>query len=71
MENSAVLMWGVLFGAIGLGYLVYGKQQKKVLPMLTGLLLVGFPYFVSSAWQLVLLGSLLVAIPPIVKKLNL
>ncbi len=71
MDSSAVLMWGVLFGSIGLGYLIYGKQQKKVLPLLTGLLLMGFPYFVSSAWQVVLLGSLLVALPLMVKKLNL
>lgn len=70
MVTPAMLMWGILFGAIGIGYLVYGKQQKRAMPLLTGVLLILLPYFISSTWLAVILGALLVAAPFIVNKLN-
>ena len=47
--NMATLLWGVIFGSIGAGYLLYGKRQSAPVPLLCGLALCVFPYFVSSA----------------------
>jgi hypothetical protein len=58
----ATLLWGVLFGSIGLGFFIYGKRQGAPVPLACGLALMVFPYFVSSAWATVVLGALLVAI---------
>ena len=63
----ATLLWGVLFGSIGLGFFIYGKRQGAPVPLACGLLLMVFPYFVSSAWATVLIGSLLMAIPYFVR----
>jgi hypothetical protein len=58
----AALVWGMLFGAIGLGYFVYGKRQSALLPLFCGLALMVFPYFVSSTlWMLVIGGALMAA----------
>jgi hypothetical protein len=59
----ATLWWGVIFGAIGTGFFVYGKRQSAPVPLACGLLLMVFPYFVSSAWATVVVGALLMAIP--------
>ena len=62
METSS-LLWGLLFGSIGLGFFIYGKQQKVVVPLLCGLALMIFPYFISNTILLVGIGLGLVALP--------
>jgi len=57
------LVWGMLFGAIGMGYCVYGRQQRAPMPLVCGVGLIVFPYFVSAAWLIVLIGAVLMAIP--------
>lgn len=61
--NTASLWWGLLFGSIGLGYFMYGKRQGAPVPLLCGLGLMAFPYFVSNNWAMVLIGAGLAAIP--------
>jgi hypothetical protein len=63
----AQLVWGMLFGAIGVGFMVYGRKQRAIVPLLCGLGLVVFPYFVASSWALVLIGVVLMAIPYFVR----
>jgi len=63
----AILLWGVLFGSIGLGFFIYGKRQGAPVPLACGLLLMVFPYFVSNTWATVLIGALLMAIPYFVR----
>ena len=60
---TASLLWGLLFGSIGLGYFIYGKKQRSVVPLVCGLALMLFPYFVSNIMLLVGMGVLLVIIP--------
>ena len=57
------MLWGLLFGSIGLGYFIYGKKQRAAVPLVCGLALMLFPYFVSNVVLLVGIGVLLSAIP--------
>ena len=61
--SEGVLLWGMLFGSLGLGYLSYGKRQKRIVPFVCGLALIAFPYFVSSLWPLLGIGVLIAAAP--------
>ncbi|MEJ6000323.1 hypothetical protein [Paucibacter soli] len=61
--DTASIFWGLLFGAIGAGFFVYGKKQGKPVPLLCGIALAVFPYFVSNLPSLVALGIVLCAIP--------
>jgi len=65
--DSQSLIWGLIFGSIGLGYFVYGKKQRSVVPLVCGLGLMVFPYFVSNTVVLVIVGLLLSAIPYFVR----
>ena len=49
--NTASLLWGLLFGSIGVGFFVYGKRQRMVVPLLCGLALMVYPYFVAGTLQ--------------------
>jgi hypothetical protein len=57
------LVWGMLFGAIGMGYFVYGKRQSALLPLVCGLGLMVFPYFVTGTLWMLLVGGALMAAP--------
>ena len=61
--DAASLLWGVLFGAIGMGYFIYGRKQQQLVPLLCGLGLMGYTFFVSNVWALVLIGAVLMAVP--------
>ena len=65
--NESWLLWGLLFGSIGLGFFMYGRKQKAVVPLLCGLSLMVFPYFVSNTVLLVAIGIALIAIPYFVR----
>ena len=67
MNNEASLIWGILFGSFGLAYFIYGKKQKKIMPLLCGLGLMLFPYFVTSTTLIVITGILLVVAPWFIK----
>lgn len=53
----------VIFGAMGLGYFVYGRRQKMLVPLFCGVGLMAYPYFVSNAILLVVIGGVLLAVP--------
>ena len=67
MQSEAQLIWGMLFGAIGLGFFVYGRRQRAVVPLVTGFALFVFPYFVSNSYALVLVGLAICAVPYFVR----
>ena len=57
-------LWVSVFaGAIGMGYFIYGKRQAKYVPMISGVLLCVYPYFVESLLALSVIGLLLIAAP--------
>lgn len=65
--SASLLLWGVLFGAVGLGYFVYGKKQHAIVPLLCGLALMVVPYFIGNVWVLVGVGVGLAAVPYFVR----
>lgn len=65
--STAVLLWGLLFGSIGFGLFLYGKKQKAVVPLITGIALCVVPYFTADVYVLVLVGVILMIIPYFVR----
>jgi predicted membrane protein len=61
--NASLLLWGLLFGTVGLGFFTYGRKQRAVVPLVCGLALMVLPYFVTSVWLLALLGIVLAGVP--------
>ena len=65
--NSSSLLWTVLFGSVGLGYLMYGKKQKAIVPLVCGLALIVFPYFISNIVLLIAVGLAFTILPYFVR----
>jgi hypothetical protein len=67
VNGTALLMWGMLFGAIGFGFFLYGRKQKSVVPLITGIALSVVPYCIANVYALVIVGVILLAIPYFVR----
>lgn len=67
MEDTSLIVWAVIFGGIGLGFFTYGKKQKAVVPLIIGIALFIFPYFISNVYMLVIVGFVLVMVPYFVR----
>jgi len=65
--STSLLVLGVIFGSIGLGYFLYGKKQRAVVPLVSGLVLMVVPYFISNTVVLVVVGVVILAIPYFVR----
>ena len=63
MPSPSSLFIGLLAGAFGVAYFVYGKRQAKLVPMLAGVGLCVYPYFFDSVVWLSVVGLLLAAAP--------
>ena len=61
--TPTTLAIALLTSAIGVAYFIYGKRQVRYAPLLAGLMLCVYPYFVDSVTWLVVIGVALVAAP--------
>ena len=46
---------------------MYGKKQKVIVPLLVGISLFIFPYFITDITLLVIVGAILVVLPYFVR----
>jgi hypothetical protein len=67
LDSPAQIIWGIVFGSIGLGYFIYGKKQQAAIPMICGFILMIYPYFVPNTIFLVLIGAALSVLPYFVR----
>jgi hypothetical protein len=61
--NASILLWGLLFSSIGLGFFLYGRKQRAVVPLVCGVALMICPYFIPHVGALIGIGVALAAIP--------
>ena len=65
--NPASLFLELLISAAGAGFFIYGKKQRATVPFVCGLVLMVYPYFVSSTLLLVIIGIALMTLPYFVR----
>ncbi len=66
--SASALLWGLLFGSVGLALFVYGKKQGAIVPLVCGLLLLVIPYVLPNTVLLVIVGAALVATPFVIRR---
>lgn len=65
--TTSWMLWSLLFGSAGFGFLVYGTRQKVIVPTVCGVSLMLYPFFVTNVYLMVAIGLVLVLIPRYVK----
>ncbi|MFH2122744.1 MAG: hypothetical protein ABIJ50_04595 [Pseudomonadota bacterium] len=61
--DTTLIFTGLIFGSIGMGYILYGRKQVNMMALLSGVALCVFPYFISSVWISIAVGIGLVLLP--------
>jgi len=69
MDQTSNIMWAMLFGAFGLGYLAYARRQRDAIALVAGVALCAYPYFVSNTYVMVAVGAAIMAAPFVLKRL--
>ena len=67
MDSGTTLLVSVLFSSIGAGYFLYGRKQAQIIPLLTGIALCVYPYFLSNGYAIMIVGLLLTALPWLIR----
>ena len=57
------LFLGLIFGAVGTVYFLYGKKQHDALFLVTGVALAIYPYFFDNVLLVLLIGAALSMVP--------
>ncbi len=57
------LVIGIITGAFGMAYVVYGRRQNRIVPVVAGVLLCIYPWFTDNLFALCGIGALLLAAP--------
>ena len=65
--NTVQVLLGVVFSSIGLGYFIYGKKQQRTMPIICGIALMIYPYFIENTVVLILIGIILCIAPQFIR----
>lgn len=52
---ARIIAW-IIFGAVGFGVFIYGKKERSFKPLLIGVALMGYPYFITNTFWLYAAG---------------
>jgi hypothetical protein len=63
MDSTVVMLTWIFAGAIGSGFMLYGKKQGRIMPFAAGLMLMVYPMVVDKPWMLITIGIVLVILP--------
>ena len=62
-DAGVILFLGLIFGSIGGVYVFYGRREYSASYLVCGVLLMLYPYCVSSAVLIVVVGAILAVSP--------
>ena len=68
MPSPAELMLNLMLGFVGMAYVVYGRKQDALVPLLSGILLMIVPFFLPGVLPQLIVGLLLIALPFLVRR---
>jgi hypothetical protein len=59
---------GIITGAVGMGYIVYGKRRGELLFIASGAVLIIYPYFIIDILLSLVTGIILAFLPFVLKR---
>ncbi len=67
MFDTNILIFNVIFTSFGLGYLLYARKNKKAVSLLSWIILMIYPYFITDLFYLISIWLVLLILPFIIK----
>ena len=67
MFDTSFLLIGIIFSSIWMWYFIYWKKQSRIIPLLSGIILMSYPYFITNHTYMVIIWVALILLPMIIK----
>lgn len=61
LPTPGSLFGSIVIGTIGLAAFIYGRKSQRYQPVVLGIALMVYPYFVTQTWLLYGIGAVLIA----------
>ena len=55
--DPGTLFASIVISSVGLALFVYGRRAQRFPHLVAGLVLLAYPYFVSSVWVMIAIGA--------------
>jgi hypothetical protein len=68
MDSSTQLFLSVFIGSFGLAYFVYGKKQRRLVPSLSGIAMMVYPYFVKNLYLVLAVAVVCLILPFVISE---
>lgn len=65
---NMLLLFGFFISMVGLGYFIYGKKSLEFSFLISGLILMVYPYFIRDLVLSIFIGLILSMLPFVVKR---
>lgn len=65
--TAGTLIAGLLLSAVGFGYFLYGRRQRRAVPFISGLGLLAIPFLLDSMVAMLVTAGVLAALPFVLK----
>ena len=63
MDTSTQLFLALFVGSFGFAYFIYGKKQKRMIPTLSGIAMMVYPYFIKNLYLFLAVAVICLALP--------
>lgn len=60
--DAGTLVAGFVVSGVGFVFFSYGRKMGRPIHVITGLVLMVYPYFIPTVWVMLLIGALLCAL---------
>ncbi len=67
--TAGKLYWLILIGLVGMGFLMYGRKRPDTVALLTGIVLLVYPYFIASTAWSIAAGLAIILVFVVLKKI--
>jgi predicted membrane protein len=65
---TGLIYWDVFISLVGMAFFIYGKKRPDAVALVTGLVLMVYPYFFSTASTCIAVGLIIVGFFVVLKK---
>jgi len=59
--DTGYLFAALVWGSIGMGFFIYGKKKKRIVPLVGGIVLMGISYLIKTPLSLSCVSLVLIA----------
>ncbi len=65
-DTNLLLIW-LLFSSIGMWYFIYWKKDQNYIALISWVILMIFPYFITNIYYVIILWVIFLIVPFIIK----